>query len=271
MPGVLLARSARSLAPCVKFAQRQSRWAPATHQLLTQISLADPNLACRPTPSSAGLLSPTAPQVVVIAATNRPDDVDPAVLRRLPLSFQIDLPAVSGRTDVLRLLLKDEPLAAEVDLHAVAEATEGYSGSDLDQLCKTAAMRALDEALEQEAAAAEGGAGPSAGRARAANTAAGAPATPAASTALERQRAATSRAAAGGGVAGGGGGGSSAASEVTVVETPLTLRKLTLDDFLRARMVVRPTRGRFHGVSHEVHASPVPNAPVNEFDAELYD
>jgi len=62
-----------------------------------------------------GLLSPSAPQIVVIAATNSPDSVDPAVLRRLPLSFEVPLPDVDGRADVLRLLLRDEPLAREVD------------------------------------------------------------------------------------------------------------------------------------------------------------
>ena len=96
------------------------------------------------------LLSPAAPQIVVIAATNRPDVIDPAVSRRLPLSFEVPLPEVSGRTDVLRLLLKDDPLAQGIDIDALARATEGYSGSDLDQLVKTAAMRSLEEALARE-------------------------------------------------------------------------------------------------------------------------
>ena len=54
---------------------------------------------------------------------------------------------------MLRLLLQDEPLARQLDLRAVAAATDGYSGSDLDQLCKTAAMYAVEEALEAEEAA----------------------------------------------------------------------------------------------------------------------
>ena len=74
-----------------------------------------------------------------------PDAVDPAVLRRLPLSFQIDLPGVQARAEVLRVLLRDEPLAAGVCVRSIAEATEGYSGSDLEQLCKTTAMGALEE------------------------------------------------------------------------------------------------------------------------------
>ena len=63
---------------------------------------------------TAGLLSPGSSKqssVVVIAATNRPGDVDEAILRRLPLSFQVDLPAISAREDVLKKLLRDEPLA----------------------------------------------------------------------------------------------------------------------------------------------------------------
>ncbi|KAL3912749.1 MAG: hypothetical protein SGPRY_008228, partial [Prymnesium sp.] len=124
-----------------------------------------------------GLLSPTAQAspVVVLAATNRADSVDPAVLRRLPLSFrvrgpapiatstaclefyppfglrsQVDLPNQRAREAVLRLVLRDEPLAAEVDLCALAAATDGYSGSDLEQLCKTAMMTPLEEYLQKE-------------------------------------------------------------------------------------------------------------------------
>ncbi|KAL1527552.1 hypothetical protein AB1Y20_008940 [Prymnesium parvum] len=88
--------------------------------------------------------------VVVLAATNRPSSVDPAVLRRLPLSFKVDLPTLPAREAVLKLFLQHEPLAAAIDLRALAAATDGYSGSDLEQLCKTAMMRPLEEFLEVE-------------------------------------------------------------------------------------------------------------------------
>jgi SpoVK/Ycf46/Vps4 family AAA+-type ATPase len=222
-----------------------------------------------------GLLAPSAPQVVVIAATNRPGDVDPAVLRRLPLSFQIDLPQAAEREDVLRLLLRDEPLARAVDLTAIAAATDGYSGSDLDQLCKTAAMRSLDDALEGERAAS--GAASSAvptpepittGDEEAAQRQGsgdnGAELQPS-SGAMAREELA--------------GAHSSAPAAVTLdpaVVTldppppPLLLRPLTLEDFLSARQVVRPTRGRFSGVHHEMGHAQTTLAP-EPYDEELYD
>ena len=52
---------------------------------------------------------------------------------------------------------------------------------------------------------------------------------------------------------------------------PMTLRKLTIDDFLGARAVVRPTRGRFAGVSHDVGNVVVPPVPAVEYDEDLYD
>lgn len=187
-------------------------------------------------------------QIVVIAATNRPDDVDPAVLRRLPLSFQVPLPNAEGRADVLRLLLRNEPLAANIDVLEVARATEGYSCSDLDQLCKTAAMRALEEALQlekQQEPPLPDDVLPSA--------------SPVPSTAQGQSppRPPSCQAST---------GGASSSAEPTPPQT--TLRKLTLDDFLMARAVVRPTQGRFAGVHHDVHSVAPP--PPADLDDELY-
>ena len=107
-----------------------------------------------------GLLSPSSSApIVVIAATNRAHAVDAAVLRRLPLTFEVPLPDEAARRDVLRLLLSGEPLAAAVDVGALAAATDGYSGSDLEQLCRTAAMRPLEELLRDAAEADADGAG----------------------------------------------------------------------------------------------------------------
>ena len=69
----------------------------------------------------------------MLAATNRPNSVDAAVLRRLPLSFEVSLPGEAARRDVLTLLLRGEPTAEGLDIAAIAAATDGYSGSDLEQ------------------------------------------------------------------------------------------------------------------------------------------
>jgi SpoVK/Ycf46/Vps4 family AAA+-type ATPase len=70
--------------------------------------------------------------VLVIAATNRPADIDEAILRRLALSVEIPLPDATGRADILNKLMKSEQQRAQdLDLHKFARATEGFSGSDL--------------------------------------------------------------------------------------------------------------------------------------------
>mmetsp|Transcript_58929 Transcript_58929/g.135165 ORF Transcript_58929/g.135165 Transcript_58929/m.135165 type:complete len:127 (-) Transcript_58929:346-726(-) len=76
--------------------------------------------------------------------------VDPAVLRRLPLALKIDWPTVSSRQSVLRCLLQDEPMAAEIDIMQLASETDGYSGSDLEQLCRTAALRPVQDLFRAE-------------------------------------------------------------------------------------------------------------------------
>ncbi|TPX13228.1 uncharacterized protein E0L32_006428 [Thyridium curvatum] len=82
----------------------------------------------------------------VIVATNRPFDLDDAVLRRLPQRVLFDLPLRDGRLAILRSLLRDETLdAATVSLDALAAATELYSGSDLKNVCVAAAMEAVKE------------------------------------------------------------------------------------------------------------------------------
>lgn len=84
----------------------------------------------------------------MIGATNRPQDVDKAVLRRMPCMFQIDLPKETERKQILELILKNEHLEADVDLDEIASLTPGYSGSDLKDLCRRAAMKSLKELNE---------------------------------------------------------------------------------------------------------------------------
>lgn len=69
--------------------------------------------------------------VLVIGATNRPFDLDEAVVRRLPHRVSIGLPKKLARRAILRTLLHDEQLAEDVDLRVLARKTSGFSGSDL--------------------------------------------------------------------------------------------------------------------------------------------
>lgn len=81
----------------------------------------------------------------IMVATNRPFDLDEAVLRRLPRKILVDLPLVAERAKILKVMLREEQLAPDVDLDALAKETDLYSGSDLKNLCVSAAMEAVRE------------------------------------------------------------------------------------------------------------------------------
>ena len=82
---------------------------------------------------------------VVIAATNRPYDLDEGILRRLGRRILVDVPDLSGREHILRILLRDEPLAEDVNLLEIAQSTPDYTGSDLEKLVIEAALRAVSQ------------------------------------------------------------------------------------------------------------------------------
>lgn len=86
-------------------------------------------------------------QIFIMVSTNRPQDLDEAVLRRLPRRILVDLPLRDGRLAILRSLLRDELLDASVSLEKLATDTELYSGSDLKNLAVAAAMEAAKEEL----------------------------------------------------------------------------------------------------------------------------
>ncbi|KAL6978406.1 hypothetical protein U1Q18_020073 [Sarracenia purpurea var. burkii] len=97
-----------------------------------------------------GLRTKDKERVLVLAATNRPFDLDEAVIRRLPRRLMVHLPDTTNREKILRVILAKEELAPDVDLEAVANMTDGYSGSDLKNLCVTAAHCPIREILEKE-------------------------------------------------------------------------------------------------------------------------
>ena len=85
--------------------------------------------------------------VVVIAATNRPDILDPALLRpgRFDRLILVPPPDERGRLEIFKVHTRNMPLAKDVDLEELARKTEGYSGADIEALCREAAMMALRE------------------------------------------------------------------------------------------------------------------------------
>ncbi|MEM1565581.1 MAG: CDC48 family AAA ATPase [Candidatus Bathyarchaeia archaeon] len=87
----------------------------------------------------------TLEDVVVIAATNRPDMVDPAVLRpgRFDRLIYVPEPDEKGRLQIFKIYTKNMPLAKDVNLEALAAVTKYYSGADIEAVCREAAMQAL--------------------------------------------------------------------------------------------------------------------------------
>eukprot|EP00056_Hartaetosiga_gracilis_P014527 m.240792 g.240792 ORF g.240792 m.240792 type:complete len:390 (+) comp16048_c0_seq1:157-1326(+) len=86
-------------------------------------------------------------KVVVVAATNRTEDVDQAILRRLTRTCSIGLPDRKQRERILRVILRHEQLGRDVAVAELARQTEGYSGADLRELCRLAATKALRHSI----------------------------------------------------------------------------------------------------------------------------
>lgn len=80
--------------------------------------------------------------VIVIAATNRPDVLDPAILRpgRFDRRVVLDLPDIEGRVSIIKIHASNKPLASDVDLEKVAKRTVGFSGADLENMLNEAAI-----------------------------------------------------------------------------------------------------------------------------------
>lgn len=89
--------------------------------------------------------------IVTIASTNRPDIVDPAFLRpgRFDRLIYVQAPDFVSRLKILEVHSKNMPLAEDVSLKHVAQITEGYSGADLENVCREAGMEAIREKMEK--------------------------------------------------------------------------------------------------------------------------
>jgi transitional endoplasmic reticulum ATPase len=90
--------------------------------------------------------------VFIIGATNRPDIIDPAILRpgRLDQLIYIPLPDPPSRIAILKANLKNSPLAKDVDLDFLAKSTNGFSGADLTEICQRACKLAIRESIEKD-------------------------------------------------------------------------------------------------------------------------
>ncbi|MBC8162381.1 MAG: CDC48 family AAA ATPase [Roseiflexaceae bacterium] len=140
-------RKARQVAPCILFFDEIDALAPPrggtdqvaeriVGQLLTELD------------GIEGLKG-----VIVLAATNRLDRIDPALLRPGRFDFLVELPPpdAAGRLEILRVHTRRMPLSADVDLAVLAEATDGCAGADIAGICRSAALAAIREQLRMRA------------------------------------------------------------------------------------------------------------------------
>jgi len=90
--------------------------------------------------------------VVVIGATNRPDILDPAILRpgRFDRLIYVPPPDEKARLEIFKIHTRNMPLAEDVDLEKLAKMTQGYSGADIEAVCREAAMNALRRDIKAE-------------------------------------------------------------------------------------------------------------------------
>ncbi|MFX1590410.1 MAG: CDC48 family AAA ATPase, partial [Promethearchaeota archaeon] len=134
-------RKARSTAPCIIFfdeidaiASRRSESSDSrvTDQIVAQLLTEMDGLE-------------ELKDVVLIAATNRPDLLDPALLRsgRFGRHIEIPLPDKDTRINIFKIHLKDRPINDEIDIEALAQELEGYSGADIKAVCEEATILAI--------------------------------------------------------------------------------------------------------------------------------
>ncbi|SCV73935.1 BQ2448_6365 [Microbotryum intermedium] len=87
-----------------------------------------------------GLATGNDTRILVLGATNRPNDIDAAILRRMPKRFSIKLPDSQQRRNILTLMLRDIKLDPSFSMDSLVRRTDGLSGSDLKEACRNAAM-----------------------------------------------------------------------------------------------------------------------------------
>ena len=140
-------RKARQAAPCVIFFDEIDAIAPARG------SLGDSHVTERVISQILTELDGLEElrDVTVIAATNRPDIIDPALLRpgRFDRLIYIPPPDKEARKEIFRIHTKKKPLAKDVNIDELAEKTEGYTGADIAAVCNEAVMAAIREYISK--------------------------------------------------------------------------------------------------------------------------
>jgi transitional endoplasmic reticulum ATPase len=138
-------RKARAASPCIIFfdeidaiAGMRGRFASSqvTEQVVSQLLTEMDGLE--------GLKD-----VILLAATNRPDMLDPALLRsgRFGRHVEIPLPDKNARVEIFKIHLKNKPLASDVDLNQMAQELEGYTGADIQAICEEATLLTIRKAV----------------------------------------------------------------------------------------------------------------------------
>lgn len=87
-------------------------------------------------------------RIMVMGATNRQNDIDSAFMRRLPKQFSIGKPDASQRRSILSKILKESSLSDDFDIDTIVQHTKGYSGSDLKELCREAALNSMRDFIK---------------------------------------------------------------------------------------------------------------------------
>ncbi|MDG6223942.1 MAG: CDC48 family AAA ATPase [Candidatus Thermoplasmatota archaeon] len=134
-------KKARQVSPCIVFLDEIDSIAPK--RTMSSSSSVQERLVNQILTSMDGIEDMRG--VMVLAATNRPDMLDPALLRtgRFDRMLFIGPPSKDERLEILRIHTRDMPLAGDVSLEDIADRTEGYTGADLEGVCREAALHAL--------------------------------------------------------------------------------------------------------------------------------
>jgi transitional endoplasmic reticulum ATPase len=132
-------RKAKMAAPCIIFFDEFDSIAPSRGRHTTDSGVSEKVLSQFLTELD-GL--EVKKDIVVIAATNRPDILDPALIRpgRIDRMLLVPPPDEIGRFEILKLFTKDMPLANNIDLDALNKTLNGFSGADIETLCREAGM-----------------------------------------------------------------------------------------------------------------------------------
>jgi ATPase family AAA domain-containing protein 1 len=144
---------ARRLAPCVIFvdevdsllSSREGTSDDSAHGTLTSVKTTMMSEWDGLNSGTNGLGESGSDRVVVIGSTNRPFDLDEAVLRRFPRRILVDLPDLETRREILEVTLAENRLDPSVNLTKIAERLDGYTGSDLKEVCREAVVQISHE------------------------------------------------------------------------------------------------------------------------------